>query len=162
MTRNFRPARAALATAALGCMATVAAAQVQAPPPPAQAIFTMVSPALPYANEFWCTVSNVSSQPVTLNLLQIVEDGVIRLNVNASCTGTLAAGDRCTVRTAVYPYRGEVVPHCRARFTGTQEGALVGSLRSSYTYNGIHFDLAVLPLQLLKGVPLAPAFAALY
>lgn len=157
MTRNLNPARARLAAAALGCMATVAAAQVQLPPPPASGIFTMVSPALPMANEFWCTVSNVSSQPVTLNLLQIVEDGVIRPNVNTTCTGTLAAGDRCTVRTAVYPYRDQVVPHCRARFTGTQGDALVGSLRSSYTYNGTYYDLAVIPLQPLKGVPLASA-----
>lgn len=152
MSRFLNPAVGALAVA-LGCMATVAGAQL----PPIAGTFTMVSPALPLANEFTCTVTNVSSQPVTLNLLQIVEDGAIRPNVHSSCTGTLAAGERCTVRTEVYTYRGAVVPHCRARFTGTQEAALVGSLRSSYTYTGTYYDLAVVPLQLLRGVTLATA-----
>ncbi len=154
MTHKLNFTRAGLAAAALGCMASMAAAQVHVPPTP-QLVADMVSPALPMANEFWCTVSNISSKPVTLNLLQITEDGVNQANVNASCTGTLAAGERCTFRTAVHPYRGQVVPYCRARFTGSQEGALVGSLRSSYTYNGTYYDLAVIPLQLIKGVPLA-------
>lgn len=151
MSPTVTSRRAALA-AALVCAATVAPAQGL---PPAQGIFTLVSPALPMSNEFRCTVTNVSALPVTLSLLQIVDNGVAQANVNAACTGTLAAGDRCTVRTAVHPYRGSVVPHCRARFSGTQEAALVGSLRSSHVSNGDTHDLAVVPLQLLKGVTLS-------
>lgn len=59
------------------------------------------------------------------------------------------------MRSTVYVYRGGVVPHCRARFTGSQPGAVVGSLRGSYINNGTLQDLAVLPLQPLTGVTLS-------
>jgi hypothetical protein len=150
MTRQLTPVRAALA-AALGCAASVALAQV----PPTQGTYTLVSAALPKANEFSCTVTNVSSQAVTLNTLMIVFDGSIMTNQNATCIGNLPAGENCTVRTAVQLYRGEFVPHCRARFTAAYSVAVVGSLRGSYVNGATTQDLAVLPMQPLTGVTLS-------
>lgn len=146
MTRIPSLARMALA-AALGGAATLASAQFVG-------TFSLVSAALPRANEFSCTVTNVSSQAVTLNSLQLVHDGTFLANQNSTCTGNLPSGQNCTVRSAVQVYRGGVVPHCRASFTASQSAAVVGSLRGSYVTGGSTQDLAVLPMQ-LTSVPLS-------
>lgn len=147
MTGRRNPILAGLAAT---LMLATAAAQAQSLP--VQGTFTLVSPSLPMANDFACTVVNISSQPVTLNQLQMVHSGSLLPNpLSTSCTGTLQAGERCTLITAVYPLRDQVVPHCRAVFVAAQSAALVGSLSGYHTVGGSHQTVAVLELQPLSG-----------
>ena len=117
-----------------------------------QGTFTLVSPSLPMANDFACTVVNISSQPVTLKQLQLVHGGLAIANpLSTNCEGTLQAGERCTRITVVYPLREQVVPHCRAVFMAAQSAAVVGSLSGYYTVGGSRQTVAALELQPLVG-----------
>ena len=133
--------------AALFCMASAALAQTH----------TLMSPPLPWAHQHMCTLTNVSSQAVTVLRAEIVDRSTVLWDGSNACNGTLAAGRRCVIQTVA----GSGVsrqPYCRVQYTGT-EGALVASFfgNNHNHVGGSSGAVTVLPLQAQKTVALATA-----
>lgn len=122
------------------------------------ALRTLVSPTLMGANKHYCTVTNVSSQSVALNRLQLVT--VDALIASASCAGqgqSLAPGRTCTLVSPDISTLGGVLPFsCVAQHMGP-ENALVGAIQSFFFSNdGTMHSLGALPMSAAIGVTLAP------
>ena len=97
----FHPARAAAALS-LCWIAVTAEAQT----------YTLMSPPLQWARQYFCTVTNVSNLPVTVQRVEIVQGGTVYWDGSNACTGTLAAGTQCIHRTAASISEPRQ-PHCR-------------------------------------------------
>ncbi len=146
MNKHPNATRGAIA-AALFCMAGTALAQT----------YTLMSPPLPWAHQHLCTLTNVSSQAVSVQRAEIVDRGTVLWDGSNACTGNLAAGRRCVFQTVA----GSGVsrqPYCRVQYTGN-EGALVASFYGNYQNHvgGSPGAVTALPLQSLKTITLATA-----
>lgn len=146
MNKQPTAARGAIA-AALFCMAGAALSQTH----------TLMSPPMPWAHQHVCTMTNVSSDTVTVLRAEIVDRGTVLWDGSNACTGTLAAGKRCVTQSVA----GSGVsrqPYCRVQYTGT-EGALVASFYGNYHNHvgGNPGAVTALPLQARKTFALATA-----
>ncbi len=146
MNHRLNIARAAIAAALFGA-ATAALAQT----------YTLMSPPLPWAHQYLCTLTNVSNQSVTVLKMEIVDRGTVYWDGGSSCTGALAAGKRCVNQS---PFGSSVSkqPYCRVQYTGT-EGALVASFYGNYHNHvgGTPGAVTAVLLQPMKTIPLATA-----
>jgi hypothetical protein len=151
MSLDLSTARA-LAAVTLWGAASAALAQVTLPPPQAMATYTLVSPPLQQGQNYQCTVTNVSSLPVTLTRLQIYEQGTTSSAPCAGVGATLSPGSSC--KASYSPANpAQAQPHCRAKFLATKSGAVTGSLHAS-DGSGSSTTYIALPLQLVEGVAL--------
>ncbi|NRF70310.1 hypothetical protein HLB44_25195 [Aquincola sp. S2] len=129
----MRPTLIALATTAVvGSLAGGhAAAQVQTPPPPAQAIRILVSEPLRSGNWYVCTVANVSASPVTLSQYRFdSSSGAIYEPSTCGATPvTLEPGRHCFTSLRLSSLEaGLASVACRIRHSAG-ENAVLGSLQ---------------------------------
>ena len=145
MNHHFNVVRTAIAAATFG-MATAVSAQT----------YTLMSPPLPWATVYRCTVTNVSNQSVNVQKIEIVNRGTVLFDGSTSCTGNLGAGQRCVNQASGGNVAKE--PYCRVQYTGT-EGALVASFYGNYLnkIGDTPGAVTAVPLQALKTFPLATA-----
>lgn len=142
--------RARAAAVLAMCSATVAA-QAQT--------YTLMSPPLQWARQYFCTVTNVSNQPVTVQKVEIVQGGTVYWDGSSACTGTLAAGTQCVHRTAASVTEPRQ-PYCRVQYSGA-EGSLLASFLGNFEQHVNTSEpygaASVVALRAVKTIPLSPA-----
>lgn len=144
------------AAAALLLAAAAAPAQVTLPPPTPVVIRTLVTPALIAGNKYYCNVTNMSSQALTLGRLDLYGSGQVLAYASCSGGSSVAPGGSCGVTWELTtPSTWGIPVHCRAQHTGA-ESALVGSLQAFLLANGENRAVASAAMQPIPGITLAP------